>query len=210
MRRDPAFSAFCAELVKLGEREDPLFTPTVVGGTAALALLHRGPQQAANILSNLGLHAVARSEGALSLKDRIRESIRNRILIRPTRGGSQVTYHVNRKDHGALPGTEKLYLNRKAGRSTLEHELGHVRDKNIRAPLSRSSHVNTYRTLRNELVANTSAIRRRGVKQVPHALASYGTYVSKAAYDHPVLAALAAGSITTAAARRLLDEKKTK
>lgn len=103
----------------------------------------------------------------------------------------------------------KIHLNPKtATRSTFLHELGHLKDKGLvnRGKFKPRSLGFTLATLRNEGVANINAIKMGGIKQIPNAVGSYGTYIAGSLNRHKrSLGSLALGTGIT---KTLLDRKK--
>jgi hypothetical protein len=92
--------------------------------------------------------------------------------------------------------------------SSFYHELGHLQDKKIiRSVAAKKSSVKyTLTTLRNEGIANINAIKTRGVKQLPHALGSYGGYLSWAFNRHR--RGLAGVALGAGIIKAILDRKK--
>ena len=205
LRGDERLASLSWELSKVAERDTN--TAALAGAGAAGATLTRVPQKLLHKAALKSLYAIEKLEGRLPLRERLKAMVEHQHIILPGKE-SQVTVLLRRDTHKAIPGTKQLYLSPTASRGTLEHELGHLRDPGIIGPISHSPYRNTYRTLRNEFVANASSIRRRGIKQVPIAAASYSTYLASAGHKHPRLAAAGAGTLSALATKRLLARKK--
>jgi len=161
------------------------------------------PQQLANRGSRVALNFLDGRKDALTDADLKRYS--NKYGLPVTRASSPrgASFKARVGPSGVLPETGSIEIGSKRGKGAFFHELGHYRDAQsgkmkIKVPGQRIR--NTLRTLRNEGMANIHAIKMRGLRQIPTSAASYGTYLSGAAYRHRNLlapvAAAGAGATT--------------
>jgi hypothetical protein len=170
--------------------------PGAVGLTTGAALMSGLPQRT---VGRLGVRTV-KSYGS-DMSDEEMRALSDKYNVAVTRGAKSSAT----RDGITLGGGT-------GNKQTFLHELGHYRDRGIidTSDMDKSSLKYTLSKLRNEAVANINAVRLGGLKQIPHALGSYGSYLASGAVRHKKgLSGLAAGT-GVAASGVLLHKKQSK
>jgi hypothetical protein len=178
-------------LANFKKKENKSFTPLITSGVTAGAIYSNFPQ---NRLKSV-------SKKVASLERKLKESDVDSL-------SKKYKVTVNKSNKNALVNGQINLNPSTASKGTFFHELGHLKDKNLinKNNLNKNSLGYTLATLRNEGVANINAVKLRGIKQLPHALGSYGTYLASGASRHK--RGLAGLTLGTGIVKTVLDRKK--